>query len=100
MKSCLLIGFESIRKIVFHSISLKSNWLHTKSTHISQKISIIPSPKSTITLSHSPIVRFHSAIEKMINTKAKKSMRYKNLFLTISLKVFLEIFNIVWIFEK
>jgi len=86
IKSCLLIGFESMRKIVFPSISLNSNWLPTKSTQISPKISIIPRPKSTTTLSDSPIVSFHSARENRINTKAKNRIRYKNLFLTISLK--------------
>lgn len=100
MKSCLLIGLESIRNIVFPSISLKSSWLPTKSTPISPNISIIPSPKSTITFSDSQMVSFPRAKENKINTKAKNRMRYKNLFLTISLKVFLAIFNIVWCFWK
>ena len=94
IKSCLFIGFESMRKIVFHSTSLNNSWLPTKSTPISPNISIIPSPKSTITFSDSPIVSFPRARENIINTKAKKRIRYKNLFLTISLKVFLAMFSI------
>lgn len=75
IKSCLLIGFERIRKIVFPSTSLKRSWLPTKRTPIRPKISIIPSPKSTITFSASPIVSFPRAREKIINTNAKKSIR-------------------------
>lgn len=101
IKSCLLIGLESIKKIVFPSISLNNNWLQTKSTPISPKISIIPRPKSTITLcSLFPIVRPQRANEKIINTNAKNRIRYKNLFLTISLKVFLAMFNMTMVFWK
>lgn len=96
IKSCLLIGFERIRKIVFPSISLNKSWLHTNSTPISQNTSIIARPKSTIIFSHCPIVSWLNAREKIIKTKAKNKMRYKNLFLTISLKVFLAMFNMVW----
>lgn len=94
IKSCLFIGFERIRNIVFHSISLNNSWLPTKRTPMSPKTSIIERPKSTITLSPSPMVSFPRANEKIINTQAKKTMRYKNLFRTISFKVFKAIFNI------
>jgi hypothetical protein len=42
----------------------------------------------------SQIVNFHKESEKIINTKAKKTIKYKNLFLVISLNVFNAIFNI------
>ena len=100
IKSCLLIGLESIKNIVFPSTSLNKSWLHTNNTPISPNISIIPSPKSTMTFSDSPRVRAPRAREKSINTKAKNRIRYKNLFLTISLKVFLAMFHIVWVFEN
>lgn len=73
-KSWRLIGFESMRKIVFPSISLNKSWLPTKSTPIIPKISIIPSPKSTITLSDSPIVKVPNTMEKPMNTKAKNKI--------------------------
>ena len=94
IKSCLLKGFERIKKIVFPSTSLKRSWLPTNKTQIIQNISIIASQKSTMTFSHSPIVSFPSASENIINIQAKKSIRYKNLFLTISLNVFFAILNI------
>ncbi len=94
INSYLLIGFDKIKNIVFHSISLNSNWLHTNKTLKNQNISIIASQKSTTTLLSSQIVNFHKEIEKIINTKAKKTIKYKNLFLVISLNVFNAIFNI------
>lgn len=100
IKSCLLIGLESMRNIVFPSTSLNNNWLPTNNTQIRPKTSIIPRPKSTITFSLWPIVNSQRAIENRINTKAKNKIKYKNLFLTISLKVFLAIFSIVWYFWK
>lgn len=94
INSYLFIGLLSIKKIVFHSISLKSSCDQTKSTHTNQNISIIAKPKSTITLLSSQIVSFHKAIENIMKTNAKKSIRYRNLFLTISLNVFKAILNI------
>lgn len=94
INSYLLIGFDKIKKIVFPSISLKSNWLHTNKTLKNQNISIIASQKSTIILLSSQIVNFHKETEKIIKTKAKKIIKYKNLFLIISLNVFNAIFNI------
>lgn len=96
INSYLFIGFDRIKKIVFHSISLNNNWLPTNKTQTSQKISIIAIPKSTIILSPSHIVNFESEIEKIINKKANTSIRYKNLFLTISLNVFNAMFNIIY----
>ena len=93
INSYLFIGFERIRNIVFPSISLNKSWLQTNNTQISQKISIIASPKSTIILLSSPIVSFPSKREKTINTKAKNIIKYKNLFLTISLNVFSAMLN-------
>jgi hypothetical protein len=75
INSYLFIGFDKIRKIVFHSISLNSSCVPVNSTHTSPKTSIIASPKSTIILSSSPIVSFQRTIENMIKIKAKKSMR-------------------------
>lgn len=95
INSYLLIGLLNIKKIVFHSISLNSNCDQTNKTHTSQKISIIASQKSTIILLSSQIVSFPNKIEKTINTKAKNKIRYKILFLIISLKVFSAIFNII-----
>lgn len=95
INSYLLIGFESIKKIVFPSISLNKSWLQTNKTHINQKISIIAIPKSVMTLLSSPIVSFQSEIEKTINKKAKTKIKYKNLFLTISLNVLNAILNII-----
>ncbi|MDP2396211.1 MAG: hypothetical protein Q8S84_08230 [bacterium] len=60
----------------------------TKSTHTNQNISIIANQKSTIILVSSQIVSLPNAIEKTMNTKAKNRIKYKNLFLTISLNVF------------
>lgn len=94
INSYLFIGLLSIKKIVFHSTSLNKSWLQTKSTHTSQKISIIANQKSTITLESSQIVNFHKTTEKSIKIKAKNKIIYKNLFLTISLKVLIAIFNI------
>lgn len=95
INSYLLIGLDKIKKIVFPSISLKSSWLHTKSTQIRPKISIIASQKSMIILLVSQIVNFDREIEKIINTNAKKSIIYKYLFLEISLNVFIAMFSIV-----
>ena len=94
INSYLLIGFDKIKNIVFHSISLNNNWLHTNKTLRNQNISIIASQKSTTILLSSQIVNFHKESEKIINTKAKKTIKYKNLFLVISLNVFNAIFNI------
>jgi hypothetical protein len=99
INSYLSIGFDNIRKIVFHSISLKSNWLHTNNTQTIQNISIIASQKSTIILLSSHIVSCHNKIEKIINTKAKNKIKYKNLFLTISLNVLNEMLNIFKIYN-
>lgn len=94
INSYLLIGFDNIKNIVFHSISLNKSWLQTNKTHISQNISIIEIPKSTITLSSSQIVSLPKEREKIINKNQKTTIKYKNLFLTISLNVFSAIFNI------
>lgn len=94
INSYLFIGLLKIRNIVLPSISLKRSWLQTNKTQTNQKTSIIASQKSTITLSSSQIVSFQREIENKINTKAKKSIKYKNLFLIISLKVFNAIFII------
>lgn len=94
INSYLFIGLLSIKNIVFHSTSLNNNWLQTNNTQTIQKISIIANQKSTITLLSSQIVNFQSDIENIINTNAKNIIRYKNLFLTISLNVFCAIFNI------
>jgi hypothetical protein len=94
INSYLLIGFDKIRKIVFHSTSLKSNWLQTNKTQIIQKISIIAKPKSTITFESSQIVSCPKEREKIIKTNAKNKIKYKNLFLTISLNVLSPILNI------
>lgn len=88
INSYLFIGLDKIKNIVFPSTSLKSNWLHTNKTEINENISIIARPKSTITLLSSQIVSFPKAREKIIKTSAKKIIKYKNLFLIISLKVF------------
>lgn len=95
INSYLFIGFDKIKNIVFPSISLNKSWLQTKSTLTNQNISIIASQKSTIILLSSHIVSFHKEIEKTIKTKAKNTITYKNLFLVISLKVFMAIFNIL-----
>lgn len=71
INSYLLIGFDIIRKIVFHSISLKRSWLQTNKTQISQNISIIASQKSTIILLSSHRVKLQRDIENIINKKAK-----------------------------
>lgn len=95
INSYLFIGFDNIKNIVFPSISLNKSWLQTKSTLKNQKISIIASQKSTIILSSSQIVSFPKETEKTIKTSAKKTIRYKNLFLVISLNVFKAMFNIL-----
>ncbi len=95
INSYLFIGLLSIKNIVFHSISLNNNCDHTKSTHTSQNISIIANQKSTMIFESSQIVSLPNAIEKTMNTKAKNNIKYKNLFLTISLNVFNAIFNMV-----
>jgi hypothetical protein len=95
IKSCRFIGLESMRKMVFHSISLKRSWLQTNRTQISQKTSIIDKPKSTITFSDSQMVSLPRARENRVNIPAKKTIRYKNLFLTISLNVLRAILNIL-----
>jgi hypothetical protein len=50
INSYLFIGFDKIKNIVFHSISLKRSCDQTNKIHINQKISIIDNQKSTITL--------------------------------------------------
>lgn len=95
INSYLFIGLLNIKNIVFHSTSLKSNWEPTNNTQTSQNISIIASQKSTIILLSSHIVNVQREIENIIKIKAKNKIRYKNLFLTISLKVLSAIFNIV-----
>jgi hypothetical protein len=94
INSYLFIGFDKIKNIVFPSISLNKSWLQTNKTLTNQKISIIASQKSTITLLSSQIVSFHKETEKTIKIKAKKMIKYKNLFLIISLNVFKAMFNI------
>ena len=95
INSYLFIGLLRIKKIVLPSISLKSSWEPTKSTHTNQNISIIASQKSTIILLSSQIVNFQRDIEKSMKIKAKNNIKYKNLFLTISLKVLIAILNII-----
>lgn len=75
INSYLFIGLDKIRKIVFHSISLKRSWLQIKSTLKNQKISIIASQKSSIILSSSHIVNFPKAMEKIIKINAKNIIR-------------------------
>lgn len=94
INSYLFIGLDKIKKIVFQSISLKSNWLQTKITEIKENNSIIASQKSRIILLSSQIVNFHKDIENIIKIKAKNIIKYRNLFLIISLKVFIVMFNI------
>lgn len=96
INSYLLIGLLNIKNIVFPSISLKSSWLQTNKTQISQNISIIAIQKSVITLLSSQIVSFQREIEKIISKNQNTKIRYKNLFLTISLKVFMAILNILF----
>ncbi len=96
IKSCLLMGLLRIKKIVFPSISRNSSWLPTNNTPTIPNISIIASPKSTITLLSSPIESFPIAKENRIKIKAKNKIRYKNLFLTISLNVLSAMLNMVW----
>jgi len=95
INSYLFIGFDNIKNIVFQSISLNNNWLHIKITPTRPNISIIAIQKSTIIFSSSQIDSFHKKIEKNINTIQKAIIKYRNLFLTISLKVFMTIFNII-----
>ena len=94
INSCLLIGLLNIKNIVLPSISLNNSWDHTNKTQTNQKISIIANQKSTIILLSSHIVSLPKAIENIINTNAKNNIKYKNLFLTISLNVFNAMFNI------
>gem|GEM_PF-5255365 len=72
INSYLLIGFERMRNIVFHSISLYRSCVPVKSTPTRPNISIIASPKSTIILSSSQMVSFPNQIENIMNIKAKK----------------------------
>ncbi len=95
INSYLPIGFDRIRKIVFPSTSLNKSWLQTNKTPINQNISIIDNPKSTIILLSSQSVNCPKTREKIINKNPKNKIIYKNLFLTISLKVLNAIFNIV-----
>jgi len=88
------IGLESIKKIVFHSISLNKSWDPTNSTQIIPKVSIMASQKSTTTFSLSQSVSCPRLRENNKNIKAKNKIIYKNLFRTISLNVFIAIFNI------
>ena len=94
INSYLLIGFERIKNIVFHSTSLNKSWLHTNKTHRSQKTSIIASQKSTIILLLSQIVSFPKVMENIMKMKPKNKIIYRYLFLIISLKVFRAMFNI------
>lgn len=94
INSYLFMGLLNIRKIVFHSISLNNNWEPINKTHTKPNISIIANQKSIIIFWSSHIVSFQSRSENMIKTNAKKSIKYKNLFLTISLKVFIVILYI------
>lgn len=75
IKSYLFIGLDNIRYIVFHSISLKSNWLQIKTTEISQKISIIDNPKSSTIFSVCPNDNEAKARLKIINKIAKNIIR-------------------------
>lgn len=75
INSYLLIGFDNIKNIVFHSISLNKSWLQTNKTQINQKISIIAIQKSVITFWSSPIVSFHKDKEKIINKNANNKIR-------------------------
>jgi hypothetical protein len=95
INSYLLIGLLKIKKIVFHSISLNKSWLQTKSTPISQKISIRAIQKSKITFSPSPIVSFPSQTDNKRNKTANTKIKYKNLFLIISFNVLSAIFHII-----
>lgn len=74
MNSYLFIGLDNIKNIVFQSTSLKSSWLQTNKTQISQKTSIIESQKSTITFSLSQIVNCHNKIENPIKIKEKNTI--------------------------
>lgn len=74
IKSFLQIGLLKIRKIVFHSISLKSNWLQINKIEISQKNSIIDNQKSIIILLVSQIVNFESKIDKNIKIIQNKTI--------------------------
>jgi len=94
INSYLFIGLDKIKKIVFQSTSLNKSWLQTNKTQTSQNTSIIASQKSIITLLSSQIVSFQREIEKIISKNANTKIKYKNLFLTISLNVFSAIFNI------
>ena len=67
----------------------------TNRTQIKPNNSIIASQKSTIIFSSFPKVNFHKAIENKINTKAKNRIKYKNLFLTISLNVLMAMLNMI-----
>ena len=94
INSDLFIGLLRIRKIVFHSISLKSSWLHTNKTQTSQNISIIASQKSTMIFHSFPRDKAQREILNIIKTRAKTRIRYKNLFLVISRNVLIAILNI------
>jgi hypothetical protein len=96
MKSLLFIGLLKIKKIVFHSISLKRSWLHINKTQISQKISIVDNQKSIMIFFVSQIVKLSSNKEKNIKIIQKKIIIYKYLFLIISLKVFNVMLNIIF----
>jgi hypothetical protein len=74
INSYLSIGFDKIRKIVFHSTSLNRSWLQTNITHINQKISIIANQKSTIIFSAFPSVSCPRDIEKIININQKNNI--------------------------
>ena len=97
INSYLFIGLLKIRKIVFHSTSLKRSWLQTNNTQTNQNISIIDKPKSTIILLSSQIVNLPRSKEKTIKINAKKRIKYRNLFLTTSLNVLSDILNIFYI---
>lgn len=94
MNSYLFIGFDKIKNIVFQFISLKRSWEPTNKTQISQNISIIAKPKSTTILDEFHIEKFQSNHQKISKIKAKRRIKYKNLFLTISLNVLIAILNI------
>jgi len=98
INSYLFIGLLKIRNIVLPSTSLNKSWLQTNKTQTKPNISIIARPKSTIILLSSQIVSFPKSREKTMKTNAKNKIKYKNLFLTTSLKVLNAILNIFLLF--
>jgi hypothetical protein len=98
INSYLFIGLLKIRNIVLPSTSLNKSWLQTNKTQTKPNISIIARPKSTIILLSSQIVSFPKSREKTMKMNAKNKIKYKNLFLTTSLKVLNAILNIFLLF--